>query len=682
MALSLGIDTGGTYTDAVFYDDERGVTARAKALTTKDDLLRGISAAVNALPESGLASVSLVSLSTTLATNSVVEGYRVPVCLIMIGCPDDLLEREGLATALAGDPVITLAGGHDSGGNEQEELDEAALVAALKDNGRAEAFAVCSYFAVHNPSHELRVMELIREITGKPVTAGHELTSKLNAARRAVTTIFNARLIPVISELIAAVRKLMKAKGLNAPLMIVKGDGSLMSAAMAERRPVETILSGPAASVVGALRLSGERLALVSDMGGTTTDIALVENGMPRIAVNGAEVGGFRTMVEAASIHTVGLGGDGEVLLDKQKRLSIAPRRVVPLSILCSLHPSVREILETQARAPLERISNTDGRFAVSMRRAEGSTLASFTAGRKVLMERISVGPVPVSALLKEAESEFMIKKDMEALANMGYLQYSAFTPTDAAVLLDLDKSWPKESARAGARIMLRLRDRKEAEEPDILAFSAEVRTRVIRDSALALARAFVAETLGISGERWKGVETVLEHEWSQGGVTATAAPASASALRLFPRLDIPIVAIGAPVGSYYPPLAELLGTRVVVPPYADVANAVGAVAGSVRRKAEFTIVPTEDGLGFKMLSTDGNEDFEDFDVALEAAKTAATAAASTKARADGAASPSVELTVDVRNVPTAHGGELFVDALVVAVATGRPAPAILSPDT
>ncbi|MDW8072471.1 MAG: hydantoinase/oxoprolinase family protein, partial [Anaerolineae bacterium] len=316
MALSLGIDTGGTYTDAVLFDELRGVIASAKALTTKYDFTVGIREAVEGVLMDGSLSrmFRLVSLSTTLATNAVVEGHGAPICLLLIGYPPDTLEYEGLGQVMKGDPVVFIQGGHTVTGDEQAPLDLVAVRQAIETHAaHVAAFAVSGYFAVRNPEHELRVRQLIREMTHLPVSCGHELSSNLNAPRRALTAALNARLIPFLYQLITAVRALLHEKGITAPLMVVKGDGSLVEAQLALERPVETILSGPAASVIGARYLSGEQNMVVVDMGGTTTDIALVQNGRPVLNRDGAVIGGWHTMVEAVAVHTFGLGGDSEV---------------------------------------------------------------------------------------------------------------------------------------------------------------------------------------------------------------------------------------------------------------------------------------------------------------------------------------------------------------------------------
>src|SRR5690606_14535726 len=164
-------------------------------------------------------------------------------------------------------------------GNERR-LDMAALEEALPELARTvSGFAVCAYFAVRNPAHELSVSEAIRQRTGLPVTASHELSAKLGGPRRALTTLLNARLISMIDRLVAATEGFLAARTVSCPLMVVRGDGALVSAAFARARPIETILSGPAASLVGARHMTGLENAVVSDIGGTTTDVAVLDHG-------------------------------------------------------------------------------------------------------------------------------------------------------------------------------------------------------------------------------------------------------------------------------------------------------------------------------------------------------------------------------------------------------------------
>ncbi|MGO4834193.1 hydantoinase/oxoprolinase N-terminal domain-containing protein, partial [Rhizobiaceae sp. 2RAB30] len=369
-ALFLGIDTGGTYTDAVLWSEATGVAAKAKALTTRHDLAVAKSGALDAVLQKAAvdpAAVKLVSMSTTLATNALVEGQGGRVALVMIGFSEGDLARDGLQRALGTDPVIFCPGGHDVHGNALP-LDLGALEEALPQlAGSVSGFAVCAYFATRNPAHELAARALIRERTGLPVTASHELSAKLGGPRRALTTLLNARLISMIDRLAAATEGFLEKRGIKAPLMVVRGDGALVSAAFARQRPIETILSGPAASLVGARHMTGLKDAVVSDIGGTTTDVAVLDGGRPRLDPEGATVGGFRTMVEAVAMRTFGLGGDSEVSLEDgglTPRIVLGPRRLVPLALAAVAHTDVViSELERQLRAP--NPGRMDGRFAL-----------------------------------------------------------------------------------------------------------------------------------------------------------------------------------------------------------------------------------------------------------------------------------------------------------------------------
>ncbi|MSX92767.1 MAG: hydantoinase/oxoprolinase family protein, partial [Actinobacteria bacterium] len=349
MRMLLGIDTGGTYTDAVVFDEHDGtVVATAKSPTTHHDLSIGICGAIDAVLEAAgvLAErIELVSLSTTLATNALVEGKGRSVGAVIIGFDGEVLERAGLGEALGDDPAVILVGGHDPHGAEVAPLDLQRLadeVAAIA--GAVEAFAVTAQFSVRNPAHELAAADVIRRVTGKPVTLSHHLSARLNGPKRAVTAVLNARLISIIDGLVRTTEAALLDRGIHAPVMVVRGDGSLVSAGFVRDRPIETILSGPAASLVGAAYLTGLADAVISDIGGTTTDIAVLRGGVPIVSAEGATVGGHRTMVSAVAMHTHGLGGDSHVRHDERAlgaSLRLGPRKVVPVCQLAVDEPQL-----------------------------------------------------------------------------------------------------------------------------------------------------------------------------------------------------------------------------------------------------------------------------------------------------------------------------------------------------
>ena len=340
MSLVLGIDTGGTYTDGVVVDlESRKILNKAKALTTREDLSIGIRNCINNLEFERFEDISAVSLSTTLATNAIVEGRGCEVGLLMLG-------HEPIGT-LPVEHYAVLPGGNDIKGQPREELDLEKTRQAIEElRGKVDAVAISGYLSVRNPEQELIVMRMVRDILGVPVVCAHQLTTSLGFKERTVTAVLNAKLIPIIDELLQSVRTVLQEKGIDAPIMVVKGDGCMMSEALAREKPIETILSGPASSIIGATFLTNTPNALVLDMGGTTTDIAILKNGVPFINKEGASVGGWLTRVQAAQIYTYGLGGDSYIQLDMEWKIQVGPQRVWPLSVVAHQYPHLLDELD------------------------------------------------------------------------------------------------------------------------------------------------------------------------------------------------------------------------------------------------------------------------------------------------------------------------------------------------
>jgi N-methylhydantoinase A/oxoprolinase/acetone carboxylase beta subunit len=657
----LGFDTGGTYTDAVLFDPAAGaVVGAAKALTTKHDLSIGLRGAMEAVLRQGGDDIALVSLSTTLATNAIVEGQGSPICLLLLGYEPAALDRADLRRALGHDPVCFIAGGHSATGDEQAPLDFASLEAAIERHGPSvAAFAVSGFFSVRNPAHEIAARDLIRRLTDRPVTCGHELTSRLDAPRRALTAALNARLIPQLQQLIRAVEGLLREKGIGAPLMVVKGDGSLVSAAFALTRPVETILSGPAASVVGARHLAGEDDCMVADMGGTTTDIALLTGGLPVLDREGATVAGWRTMVEAVAVHTYGLGGDSEVHRDGDA-LVVGPRRLVPLSLLCHEHPRMLDVLRGQLQA--ERLEPGSGRFALR-NRALDTAAAGLSPSQARVWAALADGPVPISQLA----GGYAATKAVERLVDRGLVVLGGLTPSDAAHILGLHRDWSADAARLGAAIWIR---------------EDEAAARHADESVEALARRIVEAVMLQTGRAVvdAGLATEDRSELAAGGplgrrlVDRAVGPRAGAGplLTVSVRLERPLVAIGAPVGSYYPEVARRLGTRLAIPDHAGVCNAVGAVAGGVLQSVTALITAPSEGV-FRVHLPSGNADFTDLDRAAAHAGAAAAALATGQARAAGAGGVELRHRRSDKVHRDATGLEIFIESRIDVTAFGRP---------
>ena len=665
MQLSLGIDTGGTYTDAVLYHDEHGVIAKAKSLTTRHDLAIGIAGAVGSvLSSAGIpaSDIALVSLSTTLATNALVEGRGGRVALVFIGFGGNDADRAGLGEAMQGDPLIRLAGGHNPQGDALALLDiETLRREATRVAPTVSGFAVTAQFATRNPEHEIAARDLLRELTGLPVTCGHELSAKLNGPRRALTSVLNARLIGLITGLIAAAEAIMAQHRIDAPLMVVRGDGALMSAAVAKTRPIETILSGPAASLVGAAYLTGVSDAIVSDIGGTTTDVALVEGGVPRLDERGATVGGFQTMVEAVAMTTVGLGGDSEITVSiagAGPALVLGPRRVVPICMVAVDHPElVHRILDQQLLTDIP--GEHDARFVLPITDA-GASSSGLDDGEVQLLGRARAGVVAVAALVRGHADV----KRLDRLVSRGLLMLSAFTPTDASHVLGDHLAFDRGAAAKAARLVARKRDllgRRVA--PGDHELAAWVIATLQRRSAEIV----FDVALGIDGFEGK--------QLSRQPLMAASLEGRRGIVDVAARLTVPIVGLGASAGIYYPDVAAQLRTEGVIPADADVANAIGAVVGRVSTHHDVYVSQPARGRFRVHHVPDGSGSLDDvstFEQARVVATRYATAEALRLADIAGAADAQV-LVTEVVNTAHVEGEEFFVDATITARASGRP---------
>ena len=665
MTLVIGLDTGGTFTDAALLDSAAGtVLGTGKSLTTREDLSIGVGGAIARVLEGfdgAPGDIGLVSLSTTLATNAVVEGVGGRACLVMIGFDETALERADLARALGQDPVIFISGGHNADGTPQARLDEPALRAAI-ESGRdgVSAYAVAGHFATRNPKHETRARDMIRELTGAPVTCSHELSSSLGGPRRALTALLNARLINLLDRLVAATETIMTAQGLACPLMVVKGDGSLLQAEFARSRPVETVLSGPAASLAGAAFLAGTKTALVADIGGTTTDIALLQNGAPRLKPDGALVGGWQTMVEAADIRTCGLGGDSEVRPVSRGTgggLTLGPRRAVPLSLLATQWPEAKEKLAAQLDIAVPMA--TDGRFVLPLM-PNGVPGWLTRSEAKLAAAAIEAGPVAIA----EIAGTQLALGAVDRLVSRGLLTLAAFTPTDALHVTGDFAEFDSEAAELGAALMARQKNgigQPMAATGAVLA--GMTLAELHRHSGVALMDAALAHQG--AGEGQASGNPLLADLYRNTG------PDDSGIVSVSLRLETGLVALGASAATHYPHVAARMGVDLTVPDHAEVAGAVGAAAGSVRQRVMISVTQPSEGR-FRIHLPDGPRDVGVMEDALAAARDAAAALAESRAAKAGASSVSVTLEEDVKLVPLDADRDMFIEALIYATADGR----------
>lgn len=664
--LRLGIDTGGTYTDAVLVNGADQVVASAKALTTHYDLAVGIGAALAQLPQSEPGRVGLVSLSTTLATNAVVEGRGAPVGLFLAGYSSVQAERAHLEQSVRNGHLLLLNGSHDATGSESAPLDlDTARKTVFEWHSKVSAIGISAIFGVRNPAHEIALREMVRVHTDLPVTCGHELASSLDAPRRAVTVAINASLIPFISKLIRSVQEILGTRGIGAPLMVVKGDGSLVRAEIALQRPVETVISGPAASVIGACHLSRSHTAIIADMGGTTTDIAIVTEGRPDISDQATLIGDWRPMVETIRVLSVGLGGDSEARFKGGQGLALGPRRVVPMSLLGHQYPGVLADLEAQFSAPPTPRSN---RFALQLH-VDQSQLAQMSPVEHEVWQRLAEGPLEMERLSQGNRQQ---AKAVATLVRKGIAIYSGFTPTDAAHVLQYTDHWSKDTAELAAKIwakqMRQVYGWGTYQPGDAKAPSRLVHEMVIRRVMNNLVRA----CLSVEGADEHPMDLRRVSEILTNWLTA----ARSTKTKLFSvhfQQDRKLIAVGAPAHLYYPAVSGNLGLNLEIPAHADAANAVGAVVGSVIQREHMSITQPALGL-FRAHDVQGPADFTLLKDAIQFAESTTAARAKTKAHSAGAGT--IELVTErmQKSVkPDDLSDEVFFECRVTSTASGRP---------
>lgn len=654
----IGVDTGGTYTDAaVIAAATHQVIASAKAITTKGDLAIGVTEAITkavaSLPK-GLKpeDISLVSVSTTLATNAVVEGHGSSVGVVLAGFDAQMAERTGIAKAFPGMPVEIIAGGHDHNGDEKVPLDRAALAAVIERiGGICDAFAVAASFGVRNPAHEHAIREAITAQTGKPVTLSSELSSALDAPRRALTAALNARLIARISLLIEAVGRAMAGLKIQCPLMIVKGDGTLALAETVAKRPIETVLSGPAASLVGARWLSGLGDFIMSDMGGTTTDLGVLQNGRPRVTDEGAEVGGWRTMVKAIDVRTIGLGGDSEISFGPNGTLIVGPQRIVPVALIGARFPEVLAMLDADLADT--QGGSMHGRFVVHPFGASAApAVAGLSAREKEILDLVTDRPKPLRKVAVSSGAQ----RALAGLKRKGLVQICGFTPSDAAHVLDLQDNWSRPAAEKAAQLLVRFRDMKMPSAERVDEFCEEVWSDVVRLTG----RVILDTALG----RKTGGEELLDAVCSGQGAIGLA--------RIGFSPTVPVVAVGGPVKIYYGEVGKRLGAEIVFPEFCDVANAVGAATGVVARSVTITVEGDGSGL-FRLHGPEGTTSHGSGAAALAAAEALAREAARAAVAQMGASHAEVKVSVDKSYLPDAVDDNGLLKAEVTAEAIGRP---------
>ncbi len=635
----MGIDAGGTYTDSIIIRDSDGkVMDSNKALTTYPDLLIGIKSSIDGLDKKYLKEVKIVSVSTTLATNTILEKNGYPVGLILVG-DYEIPDRMNV------DCYTIVKGGHDHHGAELVPLDMdtvEAFVNKVKD--KVSAFAVSSYFSIRNPAHELAIKARIQELTGMPVVCGHELSLDLGAYERGITAYLNAQLIPIANQFIHSIREEIPRRGMTAKLLMLKCDGSVVGINEALEKPIESVFSGPAASLVGASHLSGLETCAVIDVGGTSTDVSMLEKGVPELCAEGAVVGGWQTKVKAIRMETSAMGGDSHVWI-KNMKINIGPRRIIPLCVAAVKYPGFRETLK-KGRIPgtMNFEENVQPTKLFVRTGAEPSDIGKL---EKELFNKIGDFPTSLNDILWETK-KMLYPGLLDSLLRKRLIQAIGFTPTDALHVLGEYTVWDEEASKIGAKILERYT------QTDYIKLCKQIKQNVARNMALNLV-SFILEDVP-SNEIEK---ILLSNRFTQF------------------RMKIPVVLIGGPVVAYINELKQILDAEIVIPEHSEVGNAVGAVVGKGIKRIEVLIKNTysKDKKRLVLLfSPQGRETFGSYPEALEYANVLGRKLVIEYMTEAGIDKDQIQIEVNKKDIALSEAGSIPIETKLVFVGVGMPA--------
>ena len=637
--LGLGIDAGGTYTDAVIFDFRtREVLAKSKALTTKWKYSLGIMEAVNALPGKYRDSIDQISVSTTLVTNAIVESNQRPVGLLLMpngrDVPGDLKYQ----------PLKVIQGRMTIGGEITEDINPEEIrreVRHMISQFHVEAFAVSGYGGSVNPALELEVKKIIRDETGLEVCCGHELSGILNFSIRAVTAVLNAGVMPIMEDFLKEMELSIVSAGIKAPLLVVRGDGAVMNETFAREFPVQTALSGPAASMAGAMFLTGNEDALVIDVGGTTSDIGFIENNRVTVCEKGARIGDWDTHIKAVDMLTSGLGGDSEVIFHRQNWI-LGPRRITPISWLGTL-------------MKLEEVTGTDRKWAEStiplqyLYRTGKMPDFELTSREKAVFEVLEEKPLMIGEIMDRLGIGTWKLVKSARLENSYCVQRAGLTPTDVFHQEGKLSLWNKDIA---SRYMDLIADSAEID-------SADLALRIRRMIIDKLGSVLIEKMMGLEIAEGSGISQILNH--------------GNNYLSLKPEITIPVVGLGAPAALMLKDTVRQLNGRLTLCKDGDVANALGAITSNVRVSVSARIAVSYSG-EYRIYGLEGEE--ESFEFLSDAEKRCIEVLGEqTRIMAAKAGTSAQKVTITIKSAvaTSTEGTEVFVERTYLAEISGIP---------
>lgn len=334
--MILGIDVGGTHTDAVLIEDLK-IKKKTKTLTNEKNLIDSLLCVTSELLRGEpLEKLKRVVLSTTISTNAIVQNKTDRVSLILVSGP-------GLSPSLLNikQDVHFVSGYINHRGIEIAEIDrnEVSRIGAFLKEQEVQHVGIVGKFSTRNPSQEMKIQEIIRDQL-KHVSLGHRMSGHLNFPRRISTTYLNAAIWGVYNDFVKQVLNFVHQWGFEIPVYILKADGGTVDISQSVKLPVETILSGPAASIMGILSMFDRKEDVIAlDIGGTTTDIAIFADGIPLLEAFGVTINDHKTLIRGLRTKSIGIGGDSRVKFEHHK-IVIGPEREGPAAALGGPYPT------------------------------------------------------------------------------------------------------------------------------------------------------------------------------------------------------------------------------------------------------------------------------------------------------------------------------------------------------
>lgn len=665
MKIGIGIDTGGTYTDAVVYNFvNKSILGTAKALTTKEDLTIGILEALDGLPPEYLQKAKVVSLSTTLATNACVEDKGGSAKLIFFGGDANVIDKNGKAYGLPPSAEMYIQESYTKFSGEIEREPDWDLFRANIENDfhGLDGVGIIEINAMRNSAVvEKKAKELFLQNHHIPVICGHELFNELNCLQRGSSTLLNARLVPVIREFLAAIKKAMNVRQINPSVVIVRSDGGLMSEEFAHIRPVETLLCGPAASVLGSSHLANVLNSVVVDMGGTTTDIALIQNGDPVKITDGVRIGKWKTFVNGLYIHTFGLGGDTAIHYN-DTGIFLEEYRVVPLCVAAQKYPSIIGNLQNLLNSATKHTHFLHEHY-LPVKDISGNP--RYTSDEKLFCAALQNEPLALRDVEHVIPGKDMYNINVSRLLKEGIVQMCGLTPTDIMHIKGDFIKFPAEASMLAAQYV--------AFNLDI---SVEDLCERVYDEIMRKLYVNITKTLlenrdshymknGIS----KDVERFINVSYD---IAKRGSPAGL--LDIAFTTNLVLTGVGAPIHVFLGDVAALLGTRAITPKHCEVANALGAIVGNIYATSVIEIRPMYDGAGICGYKVYGSSQTKEFERPGEA-ELFALSEAETAARAEAILRGAVgEITVTCglnKNEAQARDGIIHLGTQTIAHAVG-----------